>query len=38
MKNFPTEIFLQVKLFQILFVGKVRKTLTTARIDLLLNL
>ena len=31
MYNFPTGSFLQVKLPQILLVGKVRKTRTTAR-------
>ena len=38
MKNFPIQSFLWIKIFQILFVGKARKTRTTARINLLLNL
>ena len=38
MKNFPSESFLYVKLFEILFVGKVKKTRTTSVcINLLLN-
>ena len=38
MINFPTGSFLYVKLLQILFVGKVRKTRTTAGYNLLLNI
>ena len=38
MNNFPTRSFLSVKLSQTLFVGKVRKTQTIARINLLLNI
>ena len=38
MNNFPVGSFLYVKLLQILFVGKVRKTRTTARYNLLLNI
>ena len=37
-KNFPTGSWKEVKLFPIIFVGKGRKTQTTARINLLLNL
>ena len=38
MNNFPTAIFLNVKLLQILFGGEIRKTRTTVRYDLLLNI
>ena len=38
MNNFPAGSFLYVELPPILFVGKVRKTRTTARINLLLNI
>ena len=38
MNNFPTGSFLYVKLLPILFVGKVRKTRTTAGYNLLLNI
>ena len=38
MNNFLTESSLYVKLLPILFVGKARKTRTTARINLLLNI
>ena len=38
MNNFVTESFLYVELTSILFVGKGRKTRTTARINLLLNI
>ena len=38
MNNFPTGSFLSVKLTQTLFVGKVRKMRTMARINLLLNI
>ena len=39
MNNFPTGSFLLIKLpHQILFVRKLRKTRTTARINLLLNI
>ena len=38
MNNFPTGSFLSVKFTQTLFVGKVRKTRTMARINLLLNI
>ena len=38
MNNFPTGSFLSVKLTQTLFVAKVRKKLTMARIDFLLNI
>ena len=38
MSNFSTVSYLSVKLTQILFVGKVRKTLTVARTDLLFNI
>ena len=38
MKNFPTGSLLSVKLTQTLFIGKVRKTRTMARINLLLNI
>ena len=38
MNNFRARSFLYVELPPILFVGKVRKTQTTARINLLLNI
>ena len=38
MNNFPTGSFLSVKLTQTLFVAKVRKKRTMARIDFLLNI
>ena len=38
MKNFLTGSSLYVKLSPILFVGKVRETETTARINLFLNI
>ena len=38
MNNFLTVSFLRVKLPPTLFVGKVRKTRTTAHINLLLNI
>ena len=38
MNNFPAGSFLYVELPPILFVGKVRKTRTTARINFLLNI
>ena len=38
MNNFPTGSFLSVKLNHTLFVAKVRKKLTMARIDFLLNI
>ena len=38
MNNFPAGSFLYVELPSILFVGKVRKTRTTARMNLLLNI
>ena len=38
MNNFPAGSFLYVELLSILFVGKVRKTRTTARMNLLLNI
>ena len=38
MSNFPTKSFLYVKLTEILFVSKVRKTRTMARYNLLLNI
>ena len=38
MNNFPTESFLSVKLTQTVFVAKVRKKRTMARIDFLLNI
>ena len=38
MDNFPAGRFFYVKLPPILFVGKVRKTRSTARINLLLNI
>ena len=38
MYNFPTGSFLQVKLPQILFVGKVRKTRTKTRLNLIIKI
>ena len=38
MNNFPTGSFLSVKLTQTLFIVKVRKKRTMARIDFLLNI
>ena len=38
MNNFPAGSFLYVELPSILFAGKVRKTGTTTRINLILNI